>query len=205
MTQTSRVFPGAAVRGTASGVFFMAFFGTLWAYTGIMGLQGWGVPLLLVTAVAIGIALFIGGFSLIRASRKLTNQVSKTDLRYGKRTSFWFNIIFAAEGLAIAITIAVCNATRHPELIPVVIALIVGVHFFPLAPLFQVRLYYFTGTLLCLLAIMTWLCVPTKVTLGEHQINTFMSVVGFGSALILWGTGLAIWLMGRRLLGIVPK
>ncbi|WP_336637815.1 DUF7010 family protein [Lysinibacillus fusiformis] len=205
MTQTSRAIPSAAVRGTASGVFFMAFFGTLWAYTGIMGLHGWGVPLLLVTAVAIGIALFIGGFSLIRASRELTNQVSKTDLRQGKRTSFWFNIIFAAEGLAIAITIAVCNATRHPELIPVVIALIVGVHFFPLAPLFQVRLYYFTGTLLCLLAIMTWLCVPTKVTLGEHQINTFMSVVGFGSALILWGTGLAIWLLGRRLLGIVPK
>lgn len=205
MTQTSKTIPGAAVRGTASGVFFMAFFGTLWAYTGIMGLQGWGVPLLLVTAVAIGIALFIGGISLIRASRELTNQVSKTDLRRGKRTRFWFNIIFAAEGLAIAITIAVSNATGHSELIPVVIAIIVGVHFLPLALLFQVRLYYFTGALLCLLAIITLLFVPAKVTLGEHQINAFMSVVGFGSALILWGTGLAIWLMGRRLLSIVPK
>ncbi|WP_342598253.1 hypothetical protein MHB48_11735 [Psychrobacillus sp. FSL H8-0483] len=205
MTQTSKTIPGAAVRGTASGVFFMAFFGTLWAYTGIMGLQGWGVPLLLVTAVAIGIALFIGGISLIRASRELTNQVSKTDLRRGKRTRFWFNIIFAAEGLAIAITIAVSNATGHSELIPVVIAIIVGVHFLPLALLFQVRLYYFTGALLCLLAIITLLFVPAKVTLGGHQINAFMSVVGFGSALILWGTGLAIWLMGRKLLSIVPK
>ncbi|MED4404100.1 DUF7010 family protein [Metabacillus fastidiosus] len=205
MTQTSRTIPGVAVRGTASGVFFMALFGTLWAYTGIMGLQGWGVPLLLVIAVAIGIALFIGGVSLIRASRELTNQVSKTDLIRGKRTRFWFNIIFTAEGLAIAITIAVSNITRHSELIPVVIAIIVGVHFLPLAPLFQVRLYYFTGALLCLLAIITWLFVPVKITLGEHQINAFMSVVGFGSALILWGTGLAIWLMGRRLLGIVPK
>ncbi|WP_440603136.1 DUF7010 family protein [Bacillus sp. GB_SG_008] len=205
MTQTSRTIPGAAVRGTASGVFFLAFFGTLWAYTGIMGLQGWGVPLLLVTAIAIGIALFVGGVSLIRASRQLTNQVSKTDLRRGKRTRFWFNIIFAAEGLAIAIAIAVCNATRHTELIPLVIAIIVGAHFIPLAPLFQVRLYYFTGALLCLLAIITLLFVPEKVTLGEHQINAFMSVVGFGSALILWGTGLAIWLMGRRLLGIVQK
>ncbi|MED4462036.1 hypothetical protein [Metabacillus fastidiosus] len=71
MTQTSKTIPGAAVRGTASGVFFMAFFGTLWAYTGIMGLQGSGVPLLLVMAFAIGIALFIGGDSLIRASREL--------------------------------------------------------------------------------------------------------------------------------------
>ena len=200
MTQTSSTIPGAAVRGTASGVFFMAFFGTLWAYTGIMGLQGWGAPLLLVTAVAIGIVLFIGGVSLIRASGELANQVSKTALRHGKRTRFWFNIIFAAEGLAIAITIAISNATHHPELIPVIIAIIVGVHFLPLARLFQVRLYYFTGTLLCLLAIITWLFVPAKVTLGEHQINAFMSVVGFGSALILWGTGLAIWLMGRRLL-----
>ena len=205
MTQTSRTIPGAAIRGTASGMFFMAFFGTLWAYTGILGLQGWGAPLLLVTAVSIGIALFIGGVSLIRATRELTNQVSKTALRNGKRTRFWFNIIFATEGLAIAITVAVSNATRHPELIPVIIAIIVGVHFLPLATLFQVRLYYFTGILLCLLAINTWLFVPAKVTLGGHQINAFMSVVGFGSALILWGTSLAIWLMGRRLLGIVPK
>lgn len=205
MTQTSRTIPRSAVQGTASGVFFMAFFGTLWAYTGIMGLQGWGVPLLLVVTVTIGIALFIGGVSLIRASRELTVQVSTTDLSRGKRTRFWFNIIFAAEGLAIAFTIAVCNATRHPELIPVIIAIIVGVHFIPLAPLFQVRLYYFTGALLSLLAIITLLLVPAKVTLGEHQINAFMSVVGFGSALILWGTGLAIWFMGRRLLGIVRK
>ena len=205
MTQTSRTIPGAAIRGTASGMFFMAFFGTLWAYTGILGLQGWGAPLLLVTAVSIGIALFIGGVSLIRATRELTNQVSKTALRNGKRTRFWFNIIFATEGLAIAITVAVSNATRHPELIPVIIAIIVGVHFLPLATLFQVRLYYFTGILLCLLAINTWLFVPAKVTLGGHQINAFMSVVGFGSALILWGTSLAIWLMGRRLLGIVTK
>jgi hypothetical protein len=73
------------------------------------------------------------------------NQVSKKDVRHGKHTRIWFNIIFAAEGLAIAITIAVCNATHHLELIPLVIAIIVGVHFFSFAPLFQVRLYYFTG------------------------------------------------------------
>ena len=205
MTQTSGDIPRAAVRGTASGVLFMAFFGTLWAYTGIMGLQSFGVPLLLVLAVAIGILLFIGGISLIRSSRELTNQVSKGDVRTGRPIRFWFNIIFATEGLAIAITIAVSNATSHSELIPVVIAIIVGVHFLPLAHLFQVRLFYFTGALLCLLAIITLLFVPEKVTLGEHQIDAFMSAVGIGSALILWSTGVVIWLKGRVLLGIVTK
>lgn len=205
MTQTSRTIPRTAASGTATGVFFMSIFGTLWAFTGILGLQGWGVPLLLVTAVSIGIALFIGGVSLTRASRQLSNQVSKKDIMREKRTRLWFNIIFAAEGLAIVIAIAVCNATRHTELIPIIIAIIVGVHFLPMATLFRVRLYYFTGALLCLIAIITLLFVPSEVTIGELQINVFMSVVGFGSAIILWGTGIGIWLMGRRLLGSIQK
>ena len=200
MTQSSETITASALRGTASGVIFMAVFGTLWAYTGIMGLKGLGGPLLLITALAIGIALIIcGGVSLIRTTRVLTNQVSKEDLSREKRRRVWFNVIFAAEGLAIAITIAISNVTRHTELIPVIIAIIVGVHFLPLASLFHVKLYYFTGALLCLLAIGTLLFLPEKISLGEHQIHTFMSVVGLGSALILWGTSLAIWLMGRSL------
>lgn len=199
MTQTSSMISRSAVVSTASGVFFMALFGTLWAYTGIMGLQGWGLPLLLVIAVTIGASLFLGGFSLIRASRTLTNHASATDVRIGKRTKLWFNIVFAAEGIAIAIAITICNATGDIDRIPLVIAIIVGVHFFPLAPLFQVKLYYWTGALLCLLAIVTWLFVPAEITIGEHQVASFMSITGFGSALILWATGLAIWRIGRRL------
>ncbi|MEK3889500.1 DUF7010 family protein [Bacillus sp. FSL K6-3431] len=200
MAQILRAISGSEVRGTAFGVLFMAFFGTLWAYTGIMGLQGWGVSTLLVGAVTLGITLFICGVSLIRASRELSNQVSKPGVRRVKHMGIWFNIIFGTELFAIGIAIAVCNATSHSDLIPLVIAIIVGIHFFPLASLFKVRIYYITGALLCLLAIITWLFVPEKVTLGGHQIIAFMSVVGFGSTLILWGTGLAIWLMGKRLL-----
>ncbi|MGG1484672.1 hypothetical protein ABEI56_11470 [Peribacillus castrilensis] len=33
-----------AFRGSGIGVIFMAVFGTLWAGTGVMGLQGWGFP-----------------------------------------------------------------------------------------------------------------------------------------------------------------
>ncbi|WP_051251225.1 DUF7010 family protein [Paenibacillus harenae] len=200
MEQKLTGVPGAAVRGTASGVFFMAVFGTLWAYTGIMGLQGWGLPLLLIAAVAIGAALVFGGVYLIRSSRALPVQSAEADPRFGNRTRFRFNVIFAAEGIAIAIAIAICNAVRHTELIPLIIAIIVGVHFFPLAPLFKVGLYHVTGALLCLLSIVTWVFVPEKVLLEGHEILTYMTVVGLGSALILWATGLSIWLMGKKLL-----
>ncbi|MCY9659733.1 hypothetical protein P5G65_09285 [Paenibacillus chondroitinus] len=49
-----------------------------------------------------------------------------------------------------------------------------------------------------LLAIATLLFVPERAALGGHPVITWWLVVGFGSALILWGTGLKIWLIGKR-------
>src|SRR5690625_1566979 len=193
------------IRGTAVGVLFIAFFGTLWAYAGIMGLQGWGSPWVLIASLAIGIALFASGGLLIITSRELPNQIPYTAGKRRKNITGWFNTIFLAEGLAIVIAIAVCNAAGHAELIPLVIALIVGVHFFPLAYLFQVKIYYYTGALLCLLPVITWIFVPIHITLMEQQINAYMSIVGFGSSLILWGTSLVICLIGRRLVRLASN
>ncbi|MBJ9990883.1 hypothetical protein [Paenibacillus sp. S28] len=202
MKKPSGTIHSSAIRGTASGVFFMALFGTLWAYTGIMGLQELAAPLWLAAAVAIGVVLFIGGASLIRGSRKIKDQSAVADARPGKRIAIRFNIVFAAEGAAIAIAVAVCYAAGRTALIPSVTALIVGIHFFPLASLFRVKFYHLTGALLCLLALATLLFLPVEASFGEAHINAYMSVVGLGSALILWGTGTVIWFMGKRLLTI---
>ncbi|MBD2867579.1 DUF7010 family protein [Paenibacillus arenilitoris] len=147
-----------------------------------------------------GAALIIGGVGLVRASRALPDAAATSDPRLGKSTRLRFNLIFAAEGAAIAVAIAVCDAIDRTDLIPIIIALIVGIHFFPLAPLFNVRMYHLTGALLCVVAIATWLVFPEKVTVSGHEIIAYMSIVGLDSALILWATGLYIWLMGRSLL-----
>lgn len=60
--------------------------------------------------------------------------------------------------------------------------------------------YYATRTLLCALALLTLLVIPDNAMLGGRQIQVWWTAVGGGSALILWGTGVAIWLMGRSLL-----
>jgi hypothetical protein len=192
------------LRGTASGVLFMAFFGTLWSYTGVMGLQGWGSPWLLIVALAIGILLVVGGFSLISASKEFPQGTSIHSGNGGRKMRMWFNIIFAGEGIAIGIAIGVCNAVGHQEYIPLIIAIIVGLHFLPLARLFRVSIYYYTGLLLCVVPVITWLFIPETVTLNGQQLDAYMSVVGLGSALILWVTSLAIWMTGRRLIGLVP-
>ncbi|WP_258831846.1 MULTISPECIES: DUF7010 family protein [Peribacillus] len=183
-----------AFRGSGIGVIFMAVFGTLWAGTGVMGLQGWGFPYVELAAIFVGIIMVIVGISLIHASQKMSNQVSEDGARRLKRIGFLFNMVFIAEGLLIGIAIALCNLINQTDFIPGVIAIIVGIHFLPLASLFQIKVYYATGVLLCLLALITWLIVPDRVMIGEHQILAPLSLLGFGCALILWNTGLTLWL-----------
>ncbi|MDM5211066.1 hypothetical protein QUF94_06400 [Peribacillus sp. NJ4] len=194
MMQTSRLISKEAFRGSGIGVIFMALFGTLWAGTGVMGLQGWGFPYVELAAIFVGIIMVIEGISLIYASQKMPDQVSENGARRLKRMNFWFNIVFIAEGLLIGIAIAICNMINQTDLIPGVIAIIVGIHFLPLAALFQIKVYYATGVLLCLLALITLLIVPDTVMFGEHQILAPLSLLGFGCALILWTTGLTLLL-----------
>lgn len=194
MMQTSRLISKEAFRGSGIGVIFMAFFGTLWAGIGVMGLKGWGFPYVELASVFVGIIMVIEGISLIYASQKMPDQVSENGARRLKRMNSWFNIVFIAEGLLIGIAIAICNMINQTDLIPGVIAIIVGIHFLPLAALFQIKVYYATGVLLCLLALITLLIVPDTVMFGEHQILAPLSLLGFGCALILWTTGLTLLL-----------
>ncbi|MEB2268194.1 hypothetical protein LAV77_25670 [Priestia megaterium] len=197
--------PRAAVRGTASGVIFMAFFGTLWAGIGIRGMQGWEFPVLITLSLLIGVVLFISAIALIKNSRQLTNEVIKKDGARWRKKNRWFGIIFSLEGLFIAISAFICVSTNHLNLFVPVMALIVGAHFFPLASLFQVPIYYITGTLLCLLATIVMLTFPVKIIVSDHQIMAWWVSIGFGSALILWGTGVIVCLRGFRLLSMAQN
>ena len=200
MSQTSSIITRAELRGIASGILFMAFFGTLWAGIGIGGLQGWGQPGLSIVVVLLGLGLLVGGIVLVLASRQLSNQASAAASQSGKRIGLWFGIVFTTEGLLIGVASAICNAINRFDLFFPIMAIIVGVHFIPLAALFQIRAYYLVGTLLCVLAVITLVAVPGQAHLGGQPIMAQSVVLGFGAALILWAVGLGLWLLGKRLL-----
>lgn len=200
MSQSSSRVPGFAVRGVASGVLFMAFFGSLWASIGIVGLHGWGGAWFPTTAVGIGVGLLVAGFSLIRASRRLSDVVVETNDERGKRITMWFVIIFTTEGVLIGVASVICNVMNRLDVFFPIMACIVGLHFFPLAALFHVKPYYVVGALLCFLAGITLLVVPPSATIAGHQISAQSVVLGFGAAFILWGTGFGLSLLGQRLL-----
>ncbi len=194
------MIPRSAIRGVASGVLFMAFFGTLWAGIGIGGLQGWGQPWLSIVVLLAGLGLLIGGVALLIASQHVPNYSTETDTQRGRRTGLWFGITFATEGLLIGVASAICNAINRFDLFFPIMAIIVGVHFWPLAALFEVKAYYFVGALLCVLALITLFALPEHANLGDQQIMVQWVVLGFGAALILWGVGLGLGLLGKRLL-----
>jgi len=185
--------PKAAVFGAANGVMFMTFFGMLWASIGIIGSHELGAPWLLVLSGIVTLILLIGAISLFGKARNMNNAVTPNEREHWKKINRKFGLIFGLEGLAIFIASIICNIMNHFEVFFPIMAIIVGIHFFPLAQLFRENFYYGTGVVLCILGIITFF-LPMNATLGNVSLIATSTFIGFGSALTLWVTGLRIWI-----------
>lgn len=141
------------------------------------------------------IALWLAGIVLavgigVRAMRSL--RLAKTpppstpeQTAAGRRTGRRFGMIFGLEGLAIAGAVAILNAVHRPQAIVLAVAIIVGLHFFPLARIFHVPMYYVTGAVGCLIGIVGF-------WIGDLPLRgTF---VGLSFGLLLWITSVIVLL-----------
>ena len=88
----------------------------------------------------------------------------------------------AIEGVAIGVSVLVLGALHLPQAILPVIAVIVGLHFLPLARHIPVRLYYATGAALAAVG-GVGLAVPVAARPWW---------VGLGAAVVLWTTAVAL-------------
>jgi hypothetical protein len=113
----------------------------------------------------------------------------------GDRTGMWFGIIFAWEGIGIGVASGVLAALGQTQWIGVAVAIIVGLHFFPLGWLFNLRMDYAIGGLIVLLAIV----VPVLV--ADEQAR--FTVIAYGCAVILYAAGWGRLLLGRSVLRTV--
>jgi len=184
--------PKSAVFGAANGVMFMTFFGALWASIGIVGSHKLGAPWLLVLSGIVTLVLLIGAITLFGKARNMNNAVTPEGKEHWKKINKKFGLIFGLEGVAIFIASIICNLINHFEIFFPIMAIIVGIHFFPLAQLFRENFYYGTGVVLCILGIITFF-LPMDATIGGVSLIATSTFIGFGSALTLWVTGLRIW------------
>jgi hypothetical protein len=106
----------------------------------------------------------------------------------GKRAGILFGIIFGLEGGLIALSSALLARSGHGDWIPVAAGMIVGLHFLPLAHVFEMPLYYGTGAL-SVLGILGCLLI--------HEVGLRLLGVALVMAGVLWLTTLLLLIRTR--------
>ena len=169
------------------GTVVLSVFALLWAFTGASGTGtatdvvpvALEVAALLVTAVAIGLG------------RRKDAAPSPRTVNLPANWARGVGLVNAAEAVAIAAVIAATAGSGHVRALPAAVALVVGLHFFPLARLYDQREYRWTGALLSAVAL-----VGLVLTAAGLPREALRIVVGLGCALVLWGTAYHLALKG---------
>jgi hypothetical protein len=168
----------ARMRGIIGGATILALFGSFWCITAVSSWParpGWAIPLAVVATVLL---LFFCGMRWTQAAR-LPISDDPEAVAKGKRTGKLFGIIFGLEGGLIGLASALLGHGGLGDWIAVEVALIVGVHFLPLAYVFEMPAYYWTGGLSV---------AGVLACLFIHPVGLRLLCVGLVMAAVLWST-----------------
>ena len=182
------------------GAAVMFGFGIVWLLIGL--LRGRRTPAgiwisLLVVGIALGASitvLFTRAAGIPRDAIPLSEQ----QIAVNHEIAWHFYVIFGVELAAIFVAVVVLKAIHYADYILCGIALIVGVHFIPLAALFRAPMYYVTGFLGCVIGLVGFWVADS----GLRQ-----KVVGISFGLLLWETAALITWLGlsaSRFVGRLP-
>ncbi|MDB5134158.1 MAG: hypothetical protein JWP37_761 [Mucilaginibacter sp.] len=195
MIDNPNAVPAAAIKSIATGLLMMAAFTILWAGIAFGSLNaGYYAYTLLIFPIFSG-AFVVNAISLFRIAKHFPVLTSEDDKAEGKKMGMWFGIIFGAEGLLIFIAINIVINIGHANLTIPVIALVVGLHFYPMAKLFKRTIDYYLATWTTLIAIGAILLILNK-TFPEAKVDAF---VGIGTAISTTCYGLYMIYESRRL------
>jgi hypothetical protein len=180
----------AHVRGTLAGAAILTLFGTFWWIVGLAlwpPHPGWSIPAGCLAAIGLLAGCIVRLFNL-RHVQSIDDPVAAAK---GKRAGMLFGIIFGIEGVSIWLCAMLLGHLGLGTWIPIAIAMIVGLHFIPLARVFEVPLYYWTGAL----TVMGMLACSLIGNFGIRQL-----CAGLVMAAVLWLTALLLLLStGREL------
>lgn len=179
----------AHIRGTSVGAAILTGFGALWCIAALANWAarpGWSIPgacLTTVVLLVLCVMRFVGSREIPSSGSDDPAAAAK-----GKRAGILFGIIFGIEAGVIALCATLLARHGQGVWIPIAIALIVGVHFLPLAHVFGVPLYYWTGAV-CILGVLGCLLI--------RDAYTRLLWVGLVMAAVLWLTAVLLLLQTR--------
>ena len=164
-----------------SGIIILNIFAALWAVLALHEAQQPWWEMLFPAFLSIGLI----NWAMVRTAND-----AKPDPEVRKRTMRVVAMASAAEGLLIFVAVNVLAYLHHTDLTIAVIAVIVGIHFWPLARGLKAPIYWTTGLVMVLVAIGCVLAITTQPLRDV--------AIAFGSAIILWLSACAIVLMPRK-------
>lgn len=133
--------------------------------------------------------LAAAGVAILRHAKTLPDWLSPWEAEQGGCISTYFGIVFGVEFALIAVVAIWLSRLQAYPFIPAAVALIVGIHFFPLARLFRVPGYWITGALLCALALAAIAGLSLSLPLDGASPYHWSLFVGIGATMVLWLTG----------------
>lgn len=172
----------AELRGRATGAGVMAFFGLGWMACGVTDMPVTAGRAVFAAGVGLSITFAVLGARMGRGAATAPTDAEPSAARK-KKVGVRFALVVVAEWVAIFAIARVLVATDHTEAIPAFVAAVVGVHFFPLARLFGVRAYHWTGAAMCASALAAAVMAPLTSTSA-----LWTALPGFGSAAALYVT-----------------
>ncbi|MBD8899712.1 hypothetical protein [Rhodanobacter sp. DHG33] len=181
-----------ALRSRAMGILAAASFGALWAAAGLSAYRGSFTTFGFLAAFLILGALFAAAVQLMRMARQPGLPVTPSiDRRRMRRR---FVVVFIAEIVAINIA-AWWLSPQHTAYLMPVVAIIVGLHFCPLAPLFRAPHYYAVAAVMSLAGVIG----IAAIALGSNG-TACNALVDAICALALWGGCFVSWRSAHRAL-----
>jgi len=158
------------LNGRAIGSMFFSGFGTGWLFMALAAKEWIGI--VTVSSVMLGMSiLFLTAFYLLRQSRRMPRVPGDPAIR---RAFVWINVI---QWIAIALVILGFTKLHIDAYVTSAIAVIIGLHLFPLARLFHYPMHYATGAVLVAWAVASAIFVPVEQMQGTAAL---------GNGVILW-------------------
>ena len=109
----------------------------------------------------------------------------------------WYGIIFGAEGVTIPVVCGLLVHFRQTAFILPAIALVIGLHFYPMARIFKRTIDYYLATWTCIVAFSALACIINNILPQA----TIYALLGMGVAMATTGYGLYMIYEGKRLVG----
>ncbi|MFL9482503.1 hypothetical protein ACI6Q2_06965 [Chitinophagaceae bacterium LWZ2-11] len=195
MENSNNSIPRIAVISVAAGLLLMAFFTMMWAGIAEGNLNGSDHGTVLVVFAALSLAFVVYAIYLFISSKKFQKISNENDQKEGKEMGKSFGLIFGIEGVAIPIAAFILTRLNAGRLVLPVIALIVGLHFYPMAKVFKRKVDYYLATWTCLIAV-TGIVLMLRHIVSDSDSLAF---IGIGVALATTSYGLYMLYVGYNM------